>query len=147
MIYFNAYRVGFTTNFACGLKHELPQSKKLRRKRGNIAAPLSVCTKEGQCTVMWFLLTEIGSGSETHRRLSAQYGSSAFPQRSVHEWITMFKHFTKSVSDEERSGRPSTSTTEETIPWFWIIDGHCWWRWASAAHQSWFSSLNHPRPT
>jgi hypothetical protein len=31
----------------------------------------------------------------------------------VHEWIAMFKNGCTSVTDDERSGRPSTSTTEE----------------------------------
>ena len=53
--------------------------------------------------------------AEIHHRLSAQYGNSAIPQRSVYDWITMFKNGRTSVTDDERFGRLSTSTTEGNI--------------------------------
>jgi hypothetical protein len=40
-------------------------------------------------------------------------GTVALPHHSVYEWITMFKNGHTSVTDDERSGHPSTSTTEE----------------------------------
>jgi hypothetical protein len=52
-------------------------------------------------------------GAEIHQRLSAQYGNSALLQHSVYEWIAMFKNGRTNVTDDEQSGRPSTSTTEE----------------------------------
>ena len=36
-------------------------------------------------------------------------------QRSVYGWITLFKNSRTSVTDDEQSGRPPTSTTEENI--------------------------------
>ena len=44
-----------------------------------MAAPLSVCTKEEQRSVIRFLWSEGVSGAEIHRRLSAQYGNSVLP--------------------------------------------------------------------
>ena len=58
-----------------------------------MAAPLSVCTKEEQRGVIRFFLWSEGvPGAEIHRGLSAQYGDSALPQRSVYKWIKKFQH-------------------------------------------------------
>jgi hypothetical protein len=46
-------------------------------------------------------------------------------QWNVYGWMTMFKNGFTSVADEEKSGCPSTFTTEKAlnayIPWFWKI--------------------------
>ena len=78
-----------------------------------MAAPLSVCTKEEQRSVIRFLWSEGASGVEIHRRLPAQYGNSVLPQRSVYEWIEQFKNGRTSVTHEEGAGRPSTATTDD----------------------------------
>ena len=80
-----------------------------------MTAPLSVCTKEEQRAVIRFLWAQGVLGAEIHRRLSAQYGNSALPQQSVYDWITMFKNGRTSFTLDERSGHPSTSTTEGNI--------------------------------
>jgi hypothetical protein len=77
-----------------------------------MADPLSVRTKE-QSALIRFMWAEGVPGAEIHPRLSAQYGNSALSQRSMNEWIAMFKNGRTSVTDDERSGCPSTSTTEE----------------------------------
>jgi len=56
-----------------------------------MTAPLSIYTKEEQHAVKQFLWAEGVPGAEIYHRLSAQYGNSAFPQRSVYDWIAMFK--------------------------------------------------------
>jgi hypothetical protein len=56
-----------------------------------MAAPLSVCTKEEQRSVIRFLWSEGVSGAEIHRRLSAKNGKSVLPQRSANEWIEKLK--------------------------------------------------------
>jgi hypothetical protein len=61
------------------------------------------------------LWSEGVSGAETHRRLSAQYGNSVLPQRSVYEWTEKFKNCRTSVTREEGDGRPSTATTDDNI--------------------------------
>jgi transposase len=80
-----------------------------------MAAPLSVCTKEEQRSVIRFLWSESVSGVEIHRRLSAQYGNSVLQQRSVYEWIEKLKNGRTSVPHEEGAGRPSTATDDANI--------------------------------
>ena len=80
-----------------------------------MTAPLPVCTKEEQRAVIQFLGAEGVPGAKIHHRLSAQYRNSALPQRSVYDWIALFKNSCTSVTDDEPFGRPSTFTTEENI--------------------------------
>jgi len=54
-------------------------------------------------------------GAEIQARLCTQYGDNALPRRSVYEWKEMFKNDRTIVMDAERSGRPSTSTTDEKL--------------------------------
>jgi hypothetical protein len=77
-----------------------------------MAAPLSVCTKEEQRSVMCFLWPEDVSGAEIHRRLSAQYGKSVLLQRSVYEWIEKIENVLTSVTPEEGARRLSAATTD-----------------------------------
>jgi hypothetical protein len=75
-----------------------------------MAAPLSVCTKEEQRSVIRFLWSEGVSGAAIHQRLSAQYGNSVLLQWSVYEWIEKLKN---GRTSEEGAGRPSTATSED----------------------------------
>jgi len=43
------------------------------------------------------------------------YGDNAMKKSAVYKWVKRFSEGRKSVTDEERSGRPATSTTEENI--------------------------------
>jgi len=43
------------------------------------------------------------------------YGDSAMKKRAVYKWVKRFCEGRESVTDEERSGRPATSRTEENI--------------------------------
>ena len=78
-----------------------------------MSARLSVCTKAEQRSVIRFLWAEGVKGTEIHARLCTQYGDNALPRQSVYEWIEIFINGGTSVMDAERSGRPSTSTTDE----------------------------------
>ena len=80
-----------------------------------MSARLSVCTKEEQRSVIRFLWAEGVKDAEIHARLCTQYGDNALPRQSVYEWIEMFKNGRTSVMDAKRSGRPSTSTTDEKL--------------------------------
>jgi hypothetical protein len=80
-----------------------------------MAATLSVCTKKDQHSVSRFLWSEGASGAEIHRRLSARYGNSVLPQRSVYEWIEKLKNGRTSVTHDEGAGRPSTATSDDNI--------------------------------
>ena len=65
-----------------------------------MAAPLSVCAKEEQLSVIRFFVVSGVSGAEIHRRLSAQYGNSVLLQQSVYEWIKKLKNGRTSVMPE-----------------------------------------------
>jgi hypothetical protein len=83
-----------------------------------MAAPLSVCTKEEQCSVIRFLWSEGVSGAEIHKRLSAQYGNSVLPQRSVYEWIEKFKN-DRTKKEPDAHPRPQlTKTVSAYVIWF-----------------------------
>jgi len=43
------------------------------------------------------------------------YGDSAMKKAAVYKWVKGFPNGRESVIDEERSGRPATSRTEENI--------------------------------
>jgi len=43
------------------------------------------------------------------------YGDNAVKKTAVYKWIKRFSEGRESVTDEERSGRPATSRTEENI--------------------------------
>jgi len=43
------------------------------------------------------------------------YGDEAMKKTAVYKWVKRFSEGRESVTDEERSGRPATSRTEENI--------------------------------
>jgi len=43
------------------------------------------------------------------------YGDNAMKKTAVYKWVKRFSEGRESVTDEERSGRPATSKTEENI--------------------------------
>jgi len=43
------------------------------------------------------------------------YGDSAVKKTAVYKWVKRFSEGRESVTDEERSGRPTTTRTEENI--------------------------------
>jgi len=76
------------------------------RKHGSSFARLHHRRTNG---VVWFLWAEGVKPVEIHRQMLAQYGQSTMIQRKVYEWVEMFKSVRTRVTDEGRSGRPSTS--------------------------------------
>ena len=61
---------------------------------------------------MW---SEGVQGAAIHQRLSAQYGNSVLPQRSVYEWIEKLKNGHTNVMHDKGAGRPSTTIIEDNI--------------------------------
>jgi len=43
------------------------------------------------------------------------YGDNAMKKTAVYKWVKRFSEGKESVTDEERSGRPATSRTEENV--------------------------------
>jgi len=79
----------------------------------NVDAPLQDCTIEEQRGVVRFLWAEGVRPVEIHRRMLAQYRQSTMSQRKVYEWMERFKSGRTRVTDEGRTGRPSTSRTQD----------------------------------
>jgi hypothetical protein len=76
---------------------------------------LSICTKEEMRGVIRFLFAEIVKPVEIIPLMQAQYGDNCLSRSKIYEWIDNFKNRRTSVCDEERSGRSSTSRTENNI--------------------------------
>ena len=76
-------------------------------------APLQDCTIEEQRGVLRFLWAEGAKPVEIYRHILAQYGRSTMSQRKVYEWVERFKSGRTYVTDEGRSGRPSTSRSRK----------------------------------
>jgi hypothetical protein len=80
-----------------------------------LEAPLSICTKEEFRGVIRFLFAEGFKPVEIIRRMQAQYGDNCLTRSKSYEWTDHFKKGRTSVCNEERSGRPPTSRTENNI--------------------------------
>jgi hypothetical protein len=76
-------------------------------------APLSICTKEGMRGEIRFLFAEDVKPVEIIRRMQAQHGDNCLSHSKIYEWIDHFKNGRTFVCDEERSGRTSSSRTEQ----------------------------------
>ena len=61
-------------------------------------------------------LVKLGkSGNEISEMLVQVYGDNAMKNTAVYKRVKRFSEGRESVTDEERSGRPATSRTEENI--------------------------------
>ena len=79
----------------------------------NVDPPLQYCTIKEQRGVVRFLWVEVVKPVDIHRRMLAQYGHSTMSQRKVYEWVERFKSGRTRITDEGRSGRPSTSRAQD----------------------------------
>jgi transposase len=61
------------------------------------------------------LIKHVKNGSEIRDVLVQVYGDNAMMKTAVYRWVTRFPEGGESVTDEQRSGRPATSRTEENI--------------------------------
>jgi transposase len=68
-----------------------------------------------QCTNIKFPVKLGKSGSKIREMLVQVYRDNAMKKTAVCKWVTRFSEKRESVTDEERSGRPATSRTEENI--------------------------------
>jgi hypothetical protein len=64
---------------------------------------------------MLFLFAEGVGPVEIIRRMQAQYGDNRLSRSKICEWIDHSKKVRTFVCDEERSGRPSSSRSENNI--------------------------------
>jgi len=75
--------------------------------------PLQDCTIEEQRGIVRSLWAEGVKPVEIHCRMLAQYGQSTMSQQKVYEWVERYKSGRTHVTDEGRSGQPSTSRTQD----------------------------------
>jgi len=68
-----------------------------------------------QRTNIKFLVKPGKSGNEIREMLVQVYGDNAMMKTAVYNWVKRFSEGRESVTDEERSGCPATSRTEENI--------------------------------
>jgi len=66
-----------------------------------------------QRTNIKFLVKFGKSGNEIREMLVQVYGDNAMKKTAVYKWVKRFSEGRESVTDEERSGQPATSRTEE----------------------------------
>lgn len=67
------------------------------------------------CINMKFCLKLQKYAKETHKMLKLVYGDAAVSMKKVYKWFERFHNGCESVDDEKRSGRPSTSKTQENF--------------------------------
>jgi len=53
--------------------------------------------------------------SKTLEMLTVTYGESTLSKKNVYKWYKLFQEGRENVNDEPRSGRPSTSKTDENV--------------------------------
>ncbi|KAG6461014.1 hypothetical protein O3G_MSEX012380 [Manduca sexta] len=53
--------------------------------------------------------------ADAFRMLTVAYGEATLDKSNVYRWYKMFSESREDVNDEERAGRPSTSTIDEKI--------------------------------
>jgi len=68
-----------------------------------------------QCINMKFCFRLQKSAKETHEVLKLVYGDAAVTMKMIYKWFERFRNCCESVEDEERSGHPSTSKTQENV--------------------------------
>ena len=69
-----------------------------------------------QRTDMKFCFNPQKSAKETHEMLKLVYGDAALTMKTVYKWFEQFRNGCESAEEDvERSGRPSTSKTQENV--------------------------------
>ncbi|UYV81684.1 hypothetical protein LAZ67_20001963 [Cordylochernes scorpioides] len=71
--------------------------------------------KMDQITCVKFCLKNEIKCADAFRMLTVAYGEATLDRSNVYRWYKMFSEGREDVNDEERAGRPSTSTTDEKI--------------------------------
>ncbi|UYV61688.1 hypothetical protein LAZ67_1005921 [Cordylochernes scorpioides] len=71
--------------------------------------------KMDQRTCIKFCVKNEIKFADAFRMLTVAYGEATLDRSNVYRWYKMFSEGREDVNDEERAGRPSTSTTDEKI--------------------------------
>ncbi|UYV63421.1 hypothetical protein LAZ67_2004019 [Cordylochernes scorpioides] len=76
---------------------------------------LPIKKKMDQRTCIKFCVKNEIKCADAFRMLTVAYGEATLDRSNVYRWYKMFSEGREDVNDEERAGRPSTSTTDEKI--------------------------------
>ncbi|UYV70186.1 hypothetical protein LAZ67_7002112 [Cordylochernes scorpioides] len=71
--------------------------------------------KMDQRTCIKFCVKNEIKCADAFRMLTVAYGEATLDRSNIYRWYEMFSEGQEDVNDEERAGRPSTSTTDEKI--------------------------------
>ncbi|UYV81547.1 hypothetical protein LAZ67_20001502 [Cordylochernes scorpioides] len=71
--------------------------------------------KMDQRTCIKFCVKNEIKCADAFRMLTVAYGEATLDRSNVYRWYEMFSEGRENVNDEDRAGRPSTSTTDEKI--------------------------------
>ncbi|UYV72184.1 hypothetical protein LAZ67_9002121 [Cordylochernes scorpioides] len=71
--------------------------------------------KMDQRTCIKFCVKNEIKCADAFRMLTVAYGEATLDRSNIYRWYKMFSEGREDVNDEERAGRPSTSTTDEKI--------------------------------
>ncbi|UYV84186.1 hypothetical protein LAZ67_X001468 [Cordylochernes scorpioides] len=71
--------------------------------------------KMDQRTCIKFCVKNEIKCADAFRMLTVAYGEATLDRSNVYRWYKMYSEGREDVNDEERAGRPSTSTTDEKI--------------------------------
>lgn len=77
-----------------------------------IATCLENWSRKEICSVIQFLRAKQVTAAEIHWQLIEIYGETVISHQHVAEWCRKFAAGRKKVTDEDRSGRPSTASTD-----------------------------------
>ena len=86
------------------------------------------------------------SASETLSSLHQVYGDTALKKSTVYYWFSRFMKGQEMLEDDQCSGRPSTSTTEEMVEKVWQLI-QCDWRMTivDGSHSEWLLAVPYPK--
>ena len=61
------------------------------------------------------------SAVETFPMIKTAFGDDCLSERQVYRWHKVFLEGREEVGDEARAGRPSTSTTDENVSLYYMV--------------------------
>ena len=66
-------------------------------------------------SIIYYEWIDVKDAREIYGRITRRLGDAAVSEYAVKYWIHQFNFGRRSLEDEPRSGRPSTSTTDENV--------------------------------
>jgi histone-lysine N-methyltransferase SETMAR len=93
----------------------------VKTERLTLTAVVTLCqccemdVKEEQCVVIQFCCKGDFSATKTVELIQKAYSDAALSQTTIFEWHKRFREGRESVKDDERSGWPTTSQTDDNI--------------------------------